>query len=208
MAASVLPHLPRPGAGSGDPLPPTPGSAQLTAVGVPIETYFMHQLFNGVEVKRFMLCIPAGRELLSGRRSSRGGKGSAAVLKREERPGWAVRDVQTQREGCGATAAPAEKCPSCGTGPRPGCCISWGLPCLLLRAAPGTRSQACREGLGCPGLPAPRPHARGVLTTPAAELNTFDSIYYEKIMQLGHVLAIFYAWAKQQIPLFKKNCFS
>jgi len=87
MAASVLPHLPRPGAGSGDPLPPTPGSAQLTAVGVPIETYFMHQLFNGVEVKRFMLCIPAGRELLSGRRSSRGGKGSAAVLKREERPG-------------------------------------------------------------------------------------------------------------------------
>lgn len=65
-------------------LPSMPGCAQLTSVGVPIETYFMHQLFNSVEVKRFMLCISPGGERLSWRWSSWSGKRSAAVLKCEE----------------------------------------------------------------------------------------------------------------------------
>lgn len=57
----------------------------------------------------------------------------------------------------------------------------------------GSAPAAAAAAWGCLGLPALRACAQGACTVPAAELNTFDSIYYLKIMQLGRVLAIFYA---------------
>lgn len=79
-------------------LPSMLGCAELTSVGVPIETYFMHQLFNSVEVKWFMLCISPGGEQLSWRWSRWSGKRSTAMLNHEEGQGRAARDTQMKQE--------------------------------------------------------------------------------------------------------------
>lgn len=77
-----------------------------------------------------------------------------------------------------------------------------GLTCSAAVPAKGSVIGVCSESRRlcsccscccCLGLPALRACAQGARTVPAAELNTFDSIYYLKIMQLGRVLAIFYA---------------
>lgn len=89
-----------------------------------------------------------------------------------------------------------------GSGASHGLTCSWWC-CSAAVPAKGSVIGVCSESRRlcsccsccccCLGLPALRACAQGARTVPAAELNTFDSIYYLKIMQLGRVLAIFYA---------------